>query len=51
MRENYFNFEPNIKKGYNIVFLVKKDVNILDINFKKVNDDMEKILFKANLIL
>lgn len=49
IRENYKNFEDNIKFGKNIIFLLKKDVNIKDVNFYSIYEDMNLIFDKANL--
>ena len=51
MRENYKEIEQSLKKGYSIVFLVKKDVNTKEISFKQINMDMLKIFKKAKLIV
>jgi len=50
LRENYTYFEENISLGKSIVFLVKKKVNIADIDFYQVKKDMQKILEKAKII-
>lgn len=51
LRENYKILEENIKDGYDIVFLVKKKVNIDELDFKNINQDMKKILKKAEVIM
>ena len=50
LRENYSYFEKNISLGKSIIFLVKKKVNIEDINFYQVKKDMQKILEKSNVL-
>ena len=50
IRENYKLVEETLKTGYSIVFLVKKDIDIEKIDFKKINEDMLKILKKADII-
>ena len=50
LRENYKNLENDIKNGVSIVFLLKKKANIEEVDFKKVNEDMYKILKKAEVI-
>ncbi len=42
--------EVNIKKGYSIVFLVKKEVKLNNITFKQIEKDMKQILRKAYLL-
>ena len=51
LRENYKNFEENISLGKSIVFLVKKRVNIVDIDFYQVKKDMQKILEKSDVLI
>lgn len=43
--------ENSLKKGYNIVFLIKKDINSKEIDFRKIEEDMNKILEKAEIIV
>ena len=50
LREGYKNLEENIIKGYNLVFLVKRDCNGLDLNYHKIKSDIINILKKAKLI-
>ena len=50
IRENYKNFEPELTNGVSIVFLLKKSVQIEDVDFKQVRDDMRKIFEKAKII-
>ena len=51
LRENYKNFESEIQKGNSIVFLIKKEVNAEEIDFKKIKKDMYKIFKKAEIIV
>lgn len=41
VREAYKNEEVSLKKGYNIVFLYKRNVTIASTNFLKVVDDLK----------
>ena len=50
IRENYKNYEDDIKKGYRIVFLWKKKANTENATFQKIKEDMYYIFDKANLI-
>lgn len=49
LRENYKILEPKIKNGESIVFLLKKNVEIKKLNFKDIEEDMNKIFEKSNL--
>ncbi len=49
LRENYKILEENMKLGNSIVFLLKKHVDINNINFNNVKEDMEKIFLNANI--
>ena len=49
IRENYRLMEENIVNGISIVFLCKKNINIDDISFFDIKDDMNYIFDKANL--
>ena len=51
LRENYKNYEEKIKNGYSLVFLIKKEVNAEEIDFKKIKKDMYKIFKKAEIIV
>ena len=51
LRENYQLIEPKIKDGYEIVFLVKKKVNLRDISFYDIKRDMKNIFIKAKIII
>ena len=50
LRENYQKYECKIKSYVSIVFLLKKKAEIDKVNFEIVNQDMQEILKKANLI-
>lgn len=50
LRENYRNMSKSLKKGYNIVFLVKKNVDVENVDFYSVKEDMFSIFNKAELI-
>ena len=39
-----------MKKGYNIVFLIKKETDISKICFKNIKEDMLFLIKKANLL-
>lgn len=43
-REVYKEEELNIKRGYNIIFLYKKNVTINDVNFFKIKEEFIKCL-------
>ena len=49
LRESYRSLEE-LELGYNIVILVKKNINILDFNFNCLKKDMLLIFGKARLI-
>ncbi len=51
LRENYKNMEENLKRGYSIVFLIKKDVNIESLTFNNIKQDMLKIFQNSKLIV
>ena len=50
IRENYKNIEDNIKCGYNIVFLWKKNIKTEKVNYKNIEKDIINIFDKANII-
>ena len=39
-----------IKLGYSIVFLIKKDIDIEELKYRQINEDMLKILKKAEMM-
>ena len=49
LRENYMYYEEQIVSGINIVFLLKKHVNIDDVDYKQINRDMKKIFEKSKV--
>lgn len=50
IRENYRLLEKDISVGYDIIFLWKKNKNILDANFLTIKNDIIKTLCKSNLL-
>lgn len=50
IRENYKNFENNIKDGTNILIIINKNVDIKEISYTDIFKDFEKILKKADVI-
>ncbi len=50
IRESYKNSEDSIKKGYSIVFLWKKKVDIKNANYKNIKKDMNKIFDKSGIL-
>ncbi|MBQ3414178.1 MAG: ribonuclease P protein component [Clostridia bacterium] len=50
IRENYKNLEKNLKDGYNIVFLWKKNKSTENAKYSTIEKDMKKIFDKANII-
>lgn len=51
IRENYKNIESNIKTGKSIVFLWKKNKNILDCTYWNVEKDMLKIMKEMEMLI
>ena len=51
IRENYRQYEEQIKTGNRMIFLWKKKRNPKEANYKKIKKDMENILDKANLFI
>lgn len=49
IRENYRLIKDELIQGYNIVFLLNKNVDINEINFFKIKDDMNFLFKKANI--
>jgi ribonuclease P protein component len=49
LRENYKNLEDFLQEGESIIFLLKKHVNIDDVNYNNINKDMEKIFNDAKI--
>lgn len=50
IRENYRLFEDEMKTGYSLVILWKKNADFENLNFKKIKNDFEKIYMKAHII-
>lgn len=50
LRENYNKLENDIEKGNSIIFLCKKNIDIKNINFYKIQEEMEQILKKAKIL-
>ena len=50
LRENYMNFEEDLKAGYSIVFLWNKKANIEDYDFYKIKEDMNNIFRKSKIM-
>ncbi len=50
-RENYRNLEDKLEKGYDIVFLLKKDIKSEQISFKNIEKDMFNIFSNTKLIV
>ena len=50
IRETYNYNEEKLKDIYKIVFVVKKDVKIEELDYKKIKDDIEELLKKAGAI-
>lgn len=50
IRENYRLLKPNIEKGYDIVFLWKKNSSIEDADFYKIRKDIIVIFKKATIL-
>lgn len=49
IRENYKNFEDNIKLGVSILIVINKEQNIKEITFNDIKDNFERTLKKANV--
>lgn len=50
LRENYAKLENILKNGISIVFLWKKKCNIRGAEFHQIEEDMQEIFQKANII-
>jgi len=50
IREAYYRFESNLNESYRIVFVLKKNVDIRDLDFWKIKKDMEMLFKKAGII-
>lgn len=51
IRENYRLIKDKLIQGYNMVFLLNKNVNINEINFFEIKNDMNLIFQKANIFI
>lgn len=51
IRESYRIKKSNLKKGYDIVFLWNKKANYDEIDFKCINDEIDILLEKAEMVL
>ena len=51
IRENYKNFENKIEKGTQILIVINKDKNIADISFKDIENNFQRTLKKANILV
>ena len=50
IRENYRMLEDKINKGYSIVILLNKKINIMDITYDKIEKNMRNIFIKSELM-
>ena len=50
IRENYKQYESQIKSGYNIVILWKKKADLKQVSYSNIEKDMKEIFKKAKLI-
>ena len=50
IRENYRLLSENLEKGYDIVVILNKKVELNNINFKSIQTDIIKILKKATIL-
>lgn len=50
IRENYRFINENLEKGYDIVIILKKTVDMDNINFNSIQSDMMKIFGKAVML-
>lgn len=49
IRENYILIKNDLKQGNNIIFLLNKEIEIKELNFFELKNDMVNIFNKANL--
>ena len=49
VREGYYSFESEIKKGYNIIVLLKKNVNTEMVNYFTLKDQIRELFLKLRL--
>ncbi len=50
IRENYRLLENEIEIGYDIIFLWKKKASVEEATYKNINDDIKKIMTKADIL-
>lgn len=50
VRESYKNQENSVKKGYNYIFLFKKTIKGIDLNYKILNQEINELFMKGNYI-
>ena len=50
IRESYRLKKNNLKQGYDIVFLWKKDSKVEDATFKNINEDVIRIFDRADMV-
>ena len=50
IREAYSLFEISLKANYKIVFILKKEIKIEEMDFEKVKKDIEELFMKAGII-
>ncbi len=50
IREAYNLYESNLYSNYKIVFILKKDVQVNEINYEKIKTDLNEIFVKAGII-
>lgn len=50
IRENYRKIEENLEKGYSIVFLWNKKVDIKEADYNCISKDMDNIFKKAKIM-
>ena len=50
IRENYRLLEDEIKVGYNIIFICRKNQDIKEIEFNDIKNDIINILKKAEIL-
>lgn len=51
IRENYIHLENQLKTGYSMIFLIKKNKNIEDVTYYNIQQDMIKIMKEMNIYL
>lgn len=51
IRENYKNFESKIEIGTQILIIINKEKNIEEITFKDIENNFQRTLKKANILV